>query len=75
LKVAAKDGVALKPKIDEYLTRHRVEFELRSATHEEVCYEVKLPYDKKTDRLSNGILRVGGGNATGVQWDEKKEKK
>jgi hypothetical protein len=75
LKVKAEDGVSLKPKIDEYLARHRLEFELRSSTKDEVCYEVRLPYDKKTDRLSNGILKIGANNATGVEWEEKKEKK
>jgi uncharacterized membrane protein YhiD involved in acid resistance len=75
LKVKAADPAALKPKLEDYLERHDLEFELRSSTQEEVCYEVHLPYDRKTDRLSNGILRIGANNATGVEWDEKKEKK
>jgi hypothetical protein len=75
LRIKAEDPAALKPKIDEYLERQRLDFELRSTTKEEVCYEVRLPYDRKTDRLSNGILRVGANNATGVGWEEKKEKK
>jgi hypothetical protein len=75
LKVAARDAAALKPELDEFLRRQRLDFELRSAAQDEVCYEVKLPLEKKTDRLSNGILKLGGGNATGVQWEEKKEKK
>jgi uncharacterized membrane protein YhiD involved in acid resistance len=75
LKVGSKEAVAVKPKVDEYLARHGIEYELRSATHEEVCYEVKLPYDRKTDRLSNGILRVLGEQGTGVEWEEKKAKK
>jgi uncharacterized membrane protein YhiD involved in acid resistance len=75
LKVAAKDGMALKPVVDDYLARHRLEFELRSATKEEVSYDVRLPLERKTDRLSAGILKAGGENATGVEWEEKKEKK
>src|SRR4051794_25164848 len=75
LKVKAADPAALKPKLEDYLERHDLEFEMRSSTQEELWYEVHLPYDRKTDRLSNGILRIGSNNATGVEWDEKKEKK
>jgi len=75
LKVKAEDALALKPKIDEYLTRLHVEYELRSSTKEEVSYDVRLPYDRKTDRLSAGILKLEPHPATGVEWEEKKEKK
>jgi uncharacterized membrane protein YhiD involved in acid resistance len=75
LKIKAEDALALKPKVDEYLTRLRVEFELRSSTKEEVSYDVRLPYDRKTDRISAGILKLQPHPATGVEWEEKKEKK
>lgn len=75
LKVKAKDPAALKPKLDELFRRNRLEFELRTSTPEEVCYEVKLPFDKKTDKLSNAILELAPENAAGVEWEEKKAKK
>jgi hypothetical protein len=75
LKVKAKDTAPLKPKLEELLKRNRLEFELRTSTPEEVCYEVKLPLDKHTDRLSNVILKLDPENTKGVEWDEKKEKK
>lgn len=75
LKVKAEDALELKPRIDEYLARQRVEYELRSSTKEEVCYEVKLPLERKTDRLSAGILKLQPNSPTGVEWEEKKEKK
>jgi uncharacterized protein DUF4956 len=75
LKVQAKDPAALRAKIEEVLHRHRLEFEMRTATQEELCYEVRLPFDKKTDRLSNSILKVDPENTTGVEWEEKKDKK
>jgi Domain of unknown function (DUF4956)/MgtC family len=75
LKVQAKDPGALKAKIEELLSRNRLEFEMRTTTQEELCYEVHLPFDKKTDRLSNSILKIDPANTTGVQWEEKKEKK
>jgi hypothetical protein len=75
LKITAKDPSALKPKIEQMLARYRLEFELRTASKEELCYDVQVPIDRKTDRLSNVILSVDPQNATSVEWEEKKEKK
>jgi hypothetical protein len=36
---------------------------------------VQLPFDKKTDRLSTAILAIDPENTTGVEWEEKKERK
>ena len=74
LKVEAKDPAALRPRIEELLARSRLEYSLRTASNDEVVYEVQLPIDKKTDRLSNAILKLDPDNATGVEW-KKKEKK
>jgi hypothetical protein len=73
LKVKAKDLAALKPLLENLLTRRRLEYELRSSTPDEVSYDVHYPIDEKTDRLSEQILKLADG-AT-VQWEEKKEKK
>jgi hypothetical protein len=75
LTVKAKDTASLKLKLEALLLRSRLEFELRTITAEELCYEVKLPLDKKTDRLSNAILLLDAENAAGVEWVEKKDKK
>jgi hypothetical protein len=75
LKVQAKDPAALKGRVEDLLNRSRLEFELRSSTQEEICYEVRLPFDRKTDRLSANILKIDPENTTGVEWEEKKEKK
>jgi uncharacterized membrane protein YhiD involved in acid resistance len=74
LKVEAKDPAALRPRIEELFARHHLEFSMRTVSNEEVVYEVQLPIDKKTDRLSNQILQIDPENATGVEW-KKKEKK
>jgi hypothetical protein len=34
-----------------------------------------MPLDRKTDRLSDMILKLDPENATAVEWEEKKEKK
>jgi uncharacterized membrane protein YhiD involved in acid resistance len=74
LKVEAKDPAALRPPLEDLLSRSRLEFSMRTISNEEVVYEVQLPIDRKTDRLSNAILKLDPENATGVEW-KKKEKK
>jgi len=37
--------------------------------------EVRVPLNKRTDRLSDIIVKVDPDNATAVEWEEKKEKK
>jgi uncharacterized membrane protein YhiD involved in acid resistance len=75
LQVKAKDPAKLKPKVEQLLARHRVAFELRSASKEELDYEVRWPIDRKTDRISEAILALVPGDETAVNWEEKKEKK
>jgi hypothetical protein len=75
LTVKAKDPSALKPRLEELMRRTRLEFELRSETQDEVCYEVKLPLERKTARLSEAILKLDADNTTGVEWEEKGKKK
>src|SRR5207245_11786309 len=74
LKVKAKDTAALKTKIDQLLTRYRLEHQLRTATKDDVVFEVHVPIERKTDRLSNEILTLEPDNASGVEWEEKKVK-
>jgi Domain of unknown function (DUF4956)/MgtC family len=74
LKVKAKDPAALKPKIEQLLTRHRIEHELRTETKDELTFEVRVPIDRKTDPLSDEILEANRTNASGVEWEEKKAK-
>ena len=75
LSVKAKDPSALRPKLESLLGQSRLQFELRSSTEENLTYEVRMPLDRKVDRLSNGILKLAPENVTGVEWEEKKEKK
>jgi hypothetical protein len=74
LKVEAKNPAALRPKIEDLLSRSRLEFSMRTISNEEIEYEVQVPIDRKSDRLSNAILKLDPENATGVEL-KKKEKK
>jgi hypothetical protein len=74
LKIKSKDASALKSKVEDLLTRQRALFDLRTAGNQELCYEVKLPLERKTDRLSTAILRLDPASGTSVEWEPSKEK-
>ena len=75
LKVKAKDPSAIKPRLDALLARYRFEVELRGTSQEELQYEVRMPSEGKTDRLSERILKLDPETVTEVEWEEKKDKK
>jgi uncharacterized membrane protein YhiD involved in acid resistance len=75
LKIKAGDDTdSLRPKIEAILQRYQLEFELRTSSDEEVCYDVQVPYDVQTDRISNTILRLDREGHAAVEWSEKKNK-
>jgi uncharacterized membrane protein YhiD involved in acid resistance len=75
LKITAKDPAAIKPALDQLLARYRLKFEIRGTSTEELEYDVNLPLERKTDRISESIMKVDPENITAVEWDQKKEKK
>jgi uncharacterized protein DUF4956/MgtC family protein len=74
LKVKAKDPAAMKSSVEQLLTRYRLDHELRTISKEEVWYDVHLPVEQKTDRISQRIVDLDPDGVS-VQWEEKKEKK
>lgn len=73
LTVKTSDPAALKPRLEQLLTRYRIEHALRTTSKEEICYDVHVPIERGTDRLSERILAIDPEAA--VNWEEKKEKK
>jgi hypothetical protein len=55
------------------LARRGLGFELRAASKDEISYDVKLPLERKTDALSEQLMKLDPEAA--VTWEEKKEKK
>jgi hypothetical protein len=74
LAVKTKDPAALKPKIEELLSRRGCDHEVRTVTKDELTFEVHLPIGRTTDRLSNEILHLDPNAGAEVKWDEKKQK-
>ena len=74
LKIAAPDPTALRNKVEALLRRYNVTYALRTAGPKELVYEAQLPWDVRTDRLSNAILKLEPQGEKEVVWDEKKKK-
>jgi MgtC family len=74
LKVSTADPAELKPRIEQVLRRNRATFEMRSSSANEVIYEVKLPFEERTDSLSEEIIHLNGKKETSIEWEEKKSK-
>jgi uncharacterized membrane protein YhiD involved in acid resistance len=64
-----------RPRIESILDRYKLRFELRTTSDEEVCYDVQVPLELRTDRVSNAILRLAPDGHASVDWTEKKKAK
>ncbi len=71
---AGSETDALRPKIEAILKRFDLSFELRMSSDEELCYDVRMPLELQTDRVSNAILRLDPDGHIAVEWSEKKPK-
>ena len=72
---AGDDTDSRRPKIEDILRRYQLKFELRTSSDEEVCYDVQVPFEMQTDRISNAILRLDHEGHAAVEWSEKKSSK
>lgn len=76
LKVKAGEQTdELRPQIEGILRRFNLEFELRTSSDEEVSYDVAVPLEVRTDRVTNAILRLDRDGHAAVDWTEKKKPK
>jgi uncharacterized membrane protein YhiD involved in acid resistance len=74
LTVEAEETEALRPTLEGLLHRQGIEFELRTTAEKSLCYAVRLPLNRRTDRVSAAIHRVAPGRITSVGWQERKVK-
>ena len=72
---AGPDTDAKRPTLEAVLQRYDLTFELRTSGGEEVCYDVQVPLDVSTARVSNAILALDPEGRTTVEWADKKAKK
>lgn len=75
LKIKAGDDTdSLRPKFEEILGRYELQYELRTSSDEEVCYDVRAPLDVQTDRVTNALLKLDPDGHASVEWSGKKPK-
>jgi MgtC family/Domain of unknown function (DUF4956) len=74
LKIKAKETGPLRNPVESLLRRQHIHYELRTSAAEELTYEVKVPFGRRTDRMSNAILRLNPNAEVAVEWEEKGKK-
>jgi hypothetical protein len=52
-----------------------VEHSLRTQSNDELSYDVKVPFELETERVTNAILKLDPSGKIAVEWDERKTKK
>jgi uncharacterized membrane protein YhiD involved in acid resistance len=72
---AGEDTDGSRAKFEEVLRQFGLKYDLRTASDEEVCYDVQVPLETRTDRISNALLRLDPDGHTSVEWTDKKAKK
>jgi uncharacterized membrane protein YhiD involved in acid resistance len=75
LKIKAGENTdELRPEIEAVLRRFGLHFEIRTSSDEEVTYDVAVPMEVRTDRVTNAILKLDRSGHAAVDWSEKKKK-
>ncbi len=69
-----QDAAALRPRLEQVLARYRIEHSLRTQADQALSYDVKVPLEIETDRVTNAILKLDPTAGTTVDWDEKAKK-
>lgn len=76
LKIRAGEQTdELRPQFETVLRRFNLKFEIRASSDEEVTYEVAVPLEVRTDRVTNAILKLDPDGHAAVDWAEKKKPK
>lgn len=75
LKIKLKNPVSARDPIEATMRRHRVAYELRTSSQEELAYEVKVPLERKVDSISSALWRLESVKDASIEWEEKEKKK
>ena len=72
LKISTKSAEALQPEIEAAMSAMKVSFELRGSAHDELHYEVMMPYHAHIQRLTKVIHDLDAQHGASVEWEIKK---
>lgn len=73
-EVVIKSKLDIRDGVEQIFKRATAEYELRSVSEGELAYEVRLPFKRRTDKISNAIVALDSSNDTAVEWKDKKPK-
>ena len=68
------DTDELRPRIESILKRARLKFERRITSDDELTYDVAMPMDRDTERVTDQIRQLDPKRQGTVEWEEKKVK-
>ena len=75
LTIDTKDNSSeLRPRVEHALRQKGVRYELWGSSPARLRYEVTLPLNLKTQKLTKIIKKLNGRNGTSVEWNIKKFK-
>jgi uncharacterized membrane protein YhiD involved in acid resistance len=65
-----KDTAAQRPKIETILRRIKADYELRGVSEEELAYQLTVPSEIQTDRVSRMLTALSADGKGAVEWKE-----
>jgi len=71
LKIETKNAQQLQPEIEIAMREKGVTFELRGSAHDELVYEVTVPYHTHIGKLTKIIRDLDTQRGTSVEWEIK----
>ena len=75
IKEDDKASSDLRSGVEHILRQHRIPFELRTTSPDDISYEVKVPLNKRnTDQVSTAIAKLDPKEPIEVKWEKKKDK-
>ena len=75
LTVKSKDASALRAPVESLLRRQQIGHELRTSSQAELSYLVDVPYERRTDRISNAIMNLDASHDAAVEWADARKAK
>lgn len=73
--VSIKSKADIRDGVEDIFRRAAADYELRSVSEEELVYEVRLPFKRRTDKISTAIVALDRSGETAVEWKDKKPTK
>jgi uncharacterized membrane protein YhiD involved in acid resistance len=73
--VVIKAKREIRQQVEDVFKRALIDFELRSVSDEELAYEVRLPFKKRTDKISTAIVALDPDGDIAVEWRDKRPAK